>query len=54
MRKKYSLWQKLLRRNRSGLPPEEMLTAKDRMRLLQAALVLGAILVNIVVILLLR
>jgi len=50
MRKQYSIWQKLLRKNQPHLTPEEILTAKDRMQITQVVLVLGAIILNVAII----
>lgn len=51
MRKQYSLWQKILRQHQPHLTPEEVLNARDRMRITQLVLVLGAILLNVAIIL---
>jgi hypothetical protein len=46
MRKQYSIWHKIFMQHQSHLTPEEVLNARDRMRITQFMLVLGAILLN--------
>lgn len=50
VRKQYSIWQKIFRRNQSHLTPEEVLNARDRMRITQVVLVFGAIALNVAII----
>lgn len=50
MRKQYSLWQKLARRGKSHLTPEEMLNSRDHMRITQVVLTISAILLVSVIV----
>lgn len=51
MRKKYSLWQKIKRRKQPHLTPEEALSPRDRLLIMQIVLVVAVIFLNLAIVL---